>query len=487
MQSAWQVAKQYQITFNSNIKHNGPFTDEEIEHLTGIIEQCRIGDYIPWNQVVYFTDGRSKFQLKQFWEKYLTKQNNKGQWSLLEDAVLHVAFKKFSLNWRKIAIYLPGRSNRQCRERYVNRLAVGNRRLGNWTKEEDTKLLNLIKEKGPNFKEISKILKSRNDSQIRNRYKVIVKFKESGDKLSYKRSRQLEIETMKLNYLYERLRRIRNPDAFLSNSRNQLIHGLDLEEQRKSDIDHFLKSKFAIKRTVKRNEEDEINREIVKMFDHYNLIPNKFQVKPNAISADNVCFNKAVQDYLSTLMKGEEPDQDFLMNNVIRYLIKNQVTDFSSRESNDYNLNKQHPPILPPNRSTMLGFFGVLMHEENLKRFVEDNADQLKDINFEALKNDEEYKRLNEVFCSLFLFPAILTDLPVQKKESNPDDDEDNELMDQLISEVASLDEDRKSKKRKNSVKSKLERQTKAQLTTKIRLQQKELVDSYNNFKKEKT
>ena len=57
---------------------------------------------------------------------------------LLKEQVLKLGEK----GWKKIAEYLPGRSARQCRERYKNYLCPSVS-SDPWTKDEDEKLLNL--------------------------------------------------------------------------------------------------------------------------------------------------------------------------------------------------------------------------------------------------------------------------------------------------------------------------------------------------------
>jgi len=74
--------------------------------------------------------------------------------------------KKF--DWKSISLYFENRTPPQCSSRY-KRIHPGLNK-GNWTKEEDYELMNLIKINGKNWSKISKIMTKRNCKQIRDRY-----------------------------------------------------------------------------------------------------------------------------------------------------------------------------------------------------------------------------------------------------------------------------------------------------------------------------
>lgn len=549
---AWQVAKQYQITFNSNIQHNGPFSEEEIGHLIAVIEKCRIGHYIPWNQVFYFFEGRSIFHIKSFWTKYLRRDAKKEYWSLLEDTVLHAAVLRHQIHWQKIASYLPGRTNRQCRERYINRLGIRRHRVGNWSKTDDARIMRLASVHGADYRKIKATIKNRSESQIKARHQVLLRAKATGLSLSYKKNRTWELGTVRQKYLEDRCKRIKNFDSFLNSGRQTLLAGYDREAARKQDIE-LLNAQLERKKLNKlQRDEESVNSEIIKMFDHYNLIPSKFHSKPNCKSLNNLCIDEVVASHLHSMLNGEESHEDYLLNNVVKYLFSNEITDFFERPSipqsiderqsiedsqsinqqsiddsqftnerqsinNQQSINNrqciaesanQPPAILPPNRTTMLAFFGVLMQKANLQKIVEEDDAQeelLGNFDLDALRADPEYARLAGIFQSMFLLPAILTDtrLPSDQRPFNGDESKDDEAKDGEAKDDESRDEEsenyqsnscandydeaaKPSKKRKKSLKTKHERQAQALTTTKIRLQQKALFDSYFEFKKAK-
>lgn len=74
-----------------------------------------------------------------------------------------------SCDWMKIAESMPGRSAKQCRDRYFNYLSEPQKKEP-WIKEEDDKLLSLLSIIGPKWVEISKHLPGRSGNNVKNRW-----------------------------------------------------------------------------------------------------------------------------------------------------------------------------------------------------------------------------------------------------------------------------------------------------------------------------
>ena len=71
--------------------------------------------------------------------------------------------------WDQIALSMPGRSGRQCRDRFHNYLnpSLVN---GPWTKEEDELLEKKVYELGQHWNKIVKVFKGRSTNNIKNRW-----------------------------------------------------------------------------------------------------------------------------------------------------------------------------------------------------------------------------------------------------------------------------------------------------------------------------
>ncbi|KAI0012725.1 hypothetical protein F4779DRAFT_566626 [Xylariaceae sp. FL0662B] len=103
---------------------------------------------------------------------------NKRRWTCLEDKILQDGFQAQSacptgkgqtVNWKEIANRLPGRSNKDCRKRYLYEMA-GTLKKGPWSKEEDNLLMNLVEKQGPSWVTISHAMGTRNADQCSKRW-----------------------------------------------------------------------------------------------------------------------------------------------------------------------------------------------------------------------------------------------------------------------------------------------------------------------------
>ncbi|KND89110.1 Transcriptional activator Myb [Tolypocladium ophioglossoides CBS 100239] len=73
------------------------------------------------------------------------------------------------MDWNRVAASLPGRTNKDCRKRWVNRLC-GERKMGPWDREEDKLLLEAIGNYGPRWTVIASHVGSRSPDQCAKRW-----------------------------------------------------------------------------------------------------------------------------------------------------------------------------------------------------------------------------------------------------------------------------------------------------------------------------
>ena len=105
------------------------------------------------------------------------KEPKKSRFSKEEDKILkEVVLENGACAWGKIAKNLPGRSARQCRDRWVNYLNPELTDKG-WTKAEDDLLLDMYNEFGTHWKDISTFFDGRSLNSIRNRVFKLVRKK----------------------------------------------------------------------------------------------------------------------------------------------------------------------------------------------------------------------------------------------------------------------------------------------------------------------
>lgn len=72
-------------------------------------------------------------------------------------------------SWDKIAKYMPGRTGRQCRDRYNSALYM-KAVVKPWTKEEDAIIIEQYNMIGPKWMKISNMLEGRTGNNVKNRW-----------------------------------------------------------------------------------------------------------------------------------------------------------------------------------------------------------------------------------------------------------------------------------------------------------------------------
>jgi hypothetical protein len=98
----------------------------------------------------------------------------RNPWTPKEDAQLMELMKKYGQSWAMISSVLVGRTGKQVRDRYLNKLRP-NIKCGDWSSEEDERLVALCKEIGNRWSLIATHLPGRTEGQVKNRYYSYIK------------------------------------------------------------------------------------------------------------------------------------------------------------------------------------------------------------------------------------------------------------------------------------------------------------------------
>lgn len=96
--------------------------------------------------------------------------NRKVKWSNEEDQSLRVSVQQFGTsNWSLVASLLPGRTGKQCRERWTNQINPELNKQA-WKEQEDISILQLHQTYGNSWSAIAKHLPGRSSNAVKNRW-----------------------------------------------------------------------------------------------------------------------------------------------------------------------------------------------------------------------------------------------------------------------------------------------------------------------------
>lgn len=98
----------------------------------------------------------------------------KRLWTADEDALLRRLAGAAPENWNVISTRLPGRTGKQCRERWLNHLRPDIRK-GGWTPDEDSIIIREQARRGNRWSDIARLLPGRSDNAVKNRYNATLK------------------------------------------------------------------------------------------------------------------------------------------------------------------------------------------------------------------------------------------------------------------------------------------------------------------------
>ncbi|NWX31209.1 SNPC4 protein, partial [Notiomystis cincta] len=169
----FQCLKKYQI-YNKDLKRK-EWTKDEDQMLLELVQEMRVGSHIPYKKIAYYMEGRDSAQLIYRWTKSVDPSLKKGPWTPEEDAMLMAAVKKYrEKDWYKIRTEVPGRSDAQCRDRYLKALHWDVKK-GKWSLEEEEQLIELVQKHGlGHWSKIASELPHRTSSQCLSKWKLMI-------------------------------------------------------------------------------------------------------------------------------------------------------------------------------------------------------------------------------------------------------------------------------------------------------------------------
>ncbi|KFH67339.1 hypothetical protein MVEG_06073 [Podila verticillata NRRL 6337] len=138
-------------------------------------EVSRLMVRCPWGLIVKSIDGRSGIQAQARWSEALDPQVRRGKWSLREDRLLFEGVEKHARCWIRIADGIPGRTQRQCRTRWVQLRTKGER------EQAEAMALALRKEQEKMMKEKKNEEEEEEEEEVTRGMKKVMIRKKGGD------------------------------------------------------------------------------------------------------------------------------------------------------------------------------------------------------------------------------------------------------------------------------------------------------------------
>jgi len=358
----------------------------------------------------------------------ITKVRNKKKWTKEEDLkLIKLAERNKEKHWREISKNFLNKNPLQCFSRY-KRIKPGIIK-GTWSKEEDEKILSLVKEYGKSWAKLAKIMKSRNGKQIRDRFINVLDPEVKKGKFSSKEDKKIRDLYLKYGPRWATITRglpNRTPDMIKNRFHSSIKKYLYQKNFiPRSEFDNIASN---IQTRKDKNEPGFLtNKNSFTLEKSENSSNNSFLAINNNSSKSKSEFTEKYFSNLSAAMQEERIRQNFfesnsnelqkkfdnLSYNVIEENKRNPYTLFNKtslkkcnyEKYNDSNRTVSNSDISEENIGYAISSLGanIFNTDENMDKIYENPQDYIFNeinLNKDAIFfNNEQSKNINELKC----------------------------------------------------------------------------------------
>jgi hypothetical protein len=148
------------------------WTDREDEMLMRLVGEHSSAN---WGEFASMFPGKTTQQISERWGKVLNPTLVKGSWTREEDETIIKFVQQCGPKpWSKLTAVMPGRTGKQCRERWKDHLNP-DKNPEPFSGEEDAILIDLHEKMGNQWVKIAEFLPGRSDNAIKNRWNATLK------------------------------------------------------------------------------------------------------------------------------------------------------------------------------------------------------------------------------------------------------------------------------------------------------------------------
>ncbi|RCI07008.1 hypothetical protein CU098_005951, partial [Rhizopus stolonifer] len=155
----------------NTLRERAPWTPEE-DQLLRLAVQLYGDKTEKWSKIAICVPGRTNKNCRKRWFHSLDPSLRKGAWTEEEDQLLREGVSRYPNQWSKIADMLEGRTDDQCAKRWRESLDPSIDR-SEWTPEEDKRLLEKYDEYGSQWQKIAFFFEGRPGLHCRNRWRKL--------------------------------------------------------------------------------------------------------------------------------------------------------------------------------------------------------------------------------------------------------------------------------------------------------------------------